>query len=105
MEANEAWVVPADVYAFDNESRILAVQWPGSDTLSSPTTTIWHNGTNESSTLQSGSSTIAGRVQSSGTLSGWIGGEDYVLAFTVSKGGQTITRQQMVHVVDRGTER
>jgi len=105
MEANEAWAVPDTVYAYDNETRVLALQWPGTDALTTPTTTIWHNGTNESSTLQSGDSSLAGRVQSSGSLSSWVGGEDYVLAFTVTKGGQVITRQQMVKVIQRGAVR
>ena len=105
MDANEAWAIPDTVYAYDNESRVLAIQWPGSDSLTSASTTIWHNGTDESSTLQVGSSSIAGRVQSSGTLSAWVGGETYVLAFTITKGGQTITRQQMVRVLSRGQER
>ena len=88
----DSYVVPHTRYVWPGETRIFGVVWGGSDTLTTPTHICYQAGEDVSSTILSGSTTLAGRTQTGKTASAWTAGETYTMYFGVTKGGETIIK-------------
>lgn len=107
MDAAQAWTVPDTQYVWANESRVFAIEWPGTEALSSPLNTCYQNLDDVSATVLTGSTSVSGRIQTAKTFaaSSATGGETYIMYFTITKGAQTLSRAMMIKVLALGTER
>ena len=101
-----AWSVPDTVYMYDSETGPLSMTWEGDGTLSTPLAKLYLNGDDVTATyMTTGSDAVSGRIQSSKSLSGQLGGETFVIQFRITEGGNVRAVQQYVKVIKSGMKR
>ena len=105
MNTKDAWTNPREVWVFEGQDRPFACRWLGTGTLSTPVCEIYLNGETVTSTVfTTGSDQVTGRIQVSKIALGtaWVGGETYVLVWTIVEGSSERTKQTLVHCLKKG---
>jgi len=104
--SSEIFIIESPIVVVAGETLTLSVTWLGATSVSSPTATVYHNGTDETSTIMpSGSHSASGNVQTLKPITAMTGGEDYVIAVQATVDGNTEIRKILVKCVKASAER
>ena len=104
--SNEIFVVESPLTVVAGETLTLSLTWLGATSVSAPGATVYHNGTDETSTIMpSGSHSASGNVQTLKPITAMTGGETYVIAASATVDGNTEIRKVLVKAVKAAAER
>ena len=98
---DDSWVVEKDQVMVEGEALTWSVDFIGATAVSSPSSKVYKNGSDYSSTVQSGSVSVSGTVATLKTITaqGGDGGSNYVVAVTANVDGNTEIRKFIIRVV------
>ena len=104
--SHEIFAVESPVSVISGETLTLSLTWLGATSVSAPGATVYHNGTDETSTIMpSGSHSASGNVQTLKPITAMVGGEDYVIAASATVDGNTEIRKVLIKCVKASAER
>lgn len=103
---DDIWVVEKDQVMIEGEAIAFSVDFIGATTVTSPTSTVYKNGVDYSSTVQSGSDSVSGSVVSIKTITAQNGdgGAVYIVVVGASVDGNIQKRKFLIRVVGAGHE-
>lgn len=107
MSSSELWVIESPVDMISGETITFSVTFQGATSVTSPSATVYLNGTDYTSTaMPSGSHTASGNVATLKPLVAGAndGGEKYVVAVSATVDGNTELRKLMVNILKASDE-
>jgi len=98
------WVNESPLTLVAEEDVIFTLQWIGGSSLASPAMLAYADGTDVSSTVLTGTTTVSGDVQTLKKLTAMTPGVTYVLEIQCDIGSNTEFRKLLVYAVSRSSE-
>lgn len=97
---NDIWVVERDQVMVEGEAIAFSVEFIGATSVSSPSSKVYKNGADYSSTVQSGSDSASGPVVTLKTITAQAndGGSVYVVVVQATIDGNTEKRKFLIRV-------
>lgn len=103
---NDIWVIERDQVMMEGEKITWAIRYIDADAISVPSSKVYKNGNDYSSTVQTGSDTVSGTVQYLKTIEAQAndGGSVYVVVASATVDGNTEKRKFLIRIVDPSDE-
>lgn len=106
MMVEDIWVVEKDQVMVEGEAITFSVDFIGATTVTSPSSAVYKNGSDYSSTVQSGSDSASGSVVTLKTITAQSGdgGAAYVVVVGALVDGNTEKRKFLIRIAAAGDE-
>ena len=105
-DSKDIWVTPYPIPLVEGATTQRSIEYEGVTNLSNPSWVVWINGTDTTSTVESGAFADTNNVLTLKALTAQTGdgGKEYVAVITVTADGETDVRKLQFEIIDPAQE-